>query len=378
MKKMKWFVLIVTLVFVTSGVLAQGVVIDAVVTGRQIADANGTNVAGPNKLAVTAEGHYVFTDTSDTANERVYLADVSTDPPTIRLITEENALRDKIDAVNGAAGRPAAVSIQSVGVDEDGQIILASDQSGAESGMIFRVNPDTGAITLLAGLDGEPTQTSVEGIGFIAVKGRTVYVILEANFGALNGDTIATVSVDAPDGGQTPAQEFVSEDAFRALLGLIDPLAFRPVGFLPNGNLVIANSAAGAASDDVLEINVETGAVSLLVAATDIEADIGASDIGQNGGAVDANGTLYFTNAFGVGDTDDGVIVVRNAGGGVGDASMLATEAQIIASPTIVSTNGDPLTGLFIITAAAVSPGSGTVVFAEGNCDCLIRIREMT
>jgi hypothetical protein len=325
---------------------------------------------------VTAGGNYVFTETSDTANERVYLADVSTDPPTIRLITDENALRDKIDAVNGSAGRPAAVSIQSVDVDEDGQIILGSDQSGAESGMIFRVNPATGAITLLAGLDGEPTQTSVEGVGFIAVKGRTVYVILEANFGALNGDTIATVSVDAPDGGQTPAEEFVSEDAFRAVLGLTDPLAFRPVGFLPNGNLVISNSAAGAASDDVLEINLETGAVSLLVAATDIEADIGASDIGQNGGAVDSNGTLYFTNAFGVGDTDDGVIVVRNAGNGQGDASMLATEAQIIASPNIVSTNGDPITGLFIITAAAVSPGPGTVVFVDGNCDCLIRIRQ--
>lgn len=375
MGKMKWFVSIAIAAFTTLSVGAQAVIIDAVITGRQIADANGTNVAGPNKLAVTANG-YVFSDVSDSANERVYLADVSTNPPTITLLTDENALRDKIDAVNGAMPRPAAVSIQSVGVADDGSIILASDQSGAESGMIFRVNPQTRAITLLAGLDGPPTQTSVEGIAFIAVRGKTIYVVLEANFGALNGDSIATVSVDAPDGGRTPAEEFVGEAALRDVLGFTDPLAFRPVGFLPNGNLVISNSAAAAASDDILEINTQTGAVSLLVAATDIEADIGAADIGPNGGAVDVDGTLYLTNAFGVGDTDDGVIVVRNPGGGRGNAAMLATEAQIIASPSIVSTNGDPITGLFIINASAVSPRRGTVVFVDGNCDCLIRIRQ--
>lgn len=375
MNQLKWLVSLAIVACATIGVIAQAVIIDAVVTGRQIADANGTNVAAPNKVAVTANG-YVFTDISDAANERVYLADVSTTPPRITLLTDENALRDKIDAVNGAMARPAAVSIQSVGVADDGSIILASDQSGAESGMIFRVNPQTRNITLLAGLDGPPTQTSVEGIAFIAVRGKTIYVVLEANFGALNGDSIAIVSVDAPDGGRTPAQEFVGEAELRNILGFTDPLAFRPVGFLPNGNLVISNSAAAAASDDILEINTQTGAVTLLVAATDIEADIGAADIGPNGGAVDTDGTLYLTNAFGVGDTDDGVIIVRNPGGGRGNAAMLATEAQIIASPSIVNPAGDPITGLFIINASAVSPRRGTVVFADGNCDCLIRIRQ--
>jgi len=197
MIKMKWLMFLVTLAFVTSGVLAQGVVIDQVVTGRQIATANGTDVASPNKIAVTNDGHYVFTDTSDNANERVYLVDVSTNPPTLTLLTDENALRAKVDAVNGAAPEPAAVSIQGLGVDEDGDIIIASDQSGNEMGLIFHLDSETGEIRLLAGLDGPPLQTSVEGIGTIAVRGRTVYVILEANFGALNGDTVATVSVDA-------------------------------------------------------------------------------------------------------------------------------------------------------------------------------------
>jgi hypothetical protein len=370
----------IVVVFITSTVLAQGVVIDQVVTGRQIADANGTTVANPNKIAITSDGKYVFTDTSDTANERVYLADVSTTPPTITLLTDENALRDKVDAVNGDASRPAAVTIQALAVDEDGWIVIASDLftgGNTETGLIFRLNPQSKEIRLLAGLDGPSTRTSVEGIQTIAVRGRTVYINLEDGFGSLDGDHIVTVSLDAPDGGRTPAQEFVSEATLQGLLGLTDPLTFRLVGFLPNGNLVLSDSGAGdPITESLIEINTTTGAVSILVEGSDIEADIGGVDIGPNGGAIDPNGTIYLTNAFGVGPTDDSVIVIRNAGGGKGDASMLALEAAIIASPSITDIRGNPLTGLFLVTNAAVSPATATFVFVEGNCDCLIRIRE--
>ncbi len=377
MKTTSWFILMTALVLVTSGVLAQGVIIDQVVTARQIADANGSDVARPDEVTATADGRFVITDTSDSTNERVYLIDPSTDPPTFTLVTDANALKAKVDAVNGAAPAPSTLTIQALGVDEDGQIIIASDFSGDEMGLIFRVNPETGETKLLAGLDGPPLETSVEGISTIGVRGRTIYVVLEANFGAINGDTVVTVSVDAPDGGQTPAEELVSEDAFREIEGFLDPLAFRFIGFLPNGHLVLADSASRDASDDLLEIDTTTGAVSLLVAATDIEADLGTDDIGPNGGGVDPDGTIYLTNAFGVGETDDGVIVIRNAGGGTGEASLLASESEIIASPNIFDIDGNPLTSLRIQNSGAVSPGLGTIVFVDGHCDCLIRVAEV-
>ncbi len=366
------------LVLFSAGVWAQGVIIDQVVTARQIADASGSDRAAPDEMTLTGDGRFVITDrSSDDMVERVYLIDASTEPPTFTLVTDTEALKDKVDEVNGRfRGRPAELTIQALGVDEDGDIIIASDGRD-ETGYVFRVDPEEKTIVLLAGRDGPAGVTSVEGIAAMAVRGRTIYLVLEERFGAVNGDTVATVSVDAPDGGKTPAETLVSEDAFRQLLGLDDPLAFRVIGFLPNGHLVLANSAAAAASDDLLEIDVTTGAVSLLVAATDIEADLGTPDIGPNAGGIDPDGTIYLTNAFGTGQTDDGVIVIRNAGGGQGDASLLASEAMIIGSPNIFDINGDPIGGLFILSGSGVSPARGTFVFAEGNCDCLIRLREV-
>lgn len=380
MIKMKWVVFAVAVVFVTSGVFAQGVVIDQLITARQIATANGTMIANPSRIAVTPDGKFVFSDIQDASNRRVYLADVATNPPTITFLTDTNALKAKVDAVNGDAPAPAALTIASLGVSEDGQVIIASAGGGAEAEYIFRLNPATGDLALIAGLDADPLFSSIEGMTEIAVRGRTVYVVIEANFAGESGneDSVKTLSVDAPDGGKTPAQVLITEDAFRAVLGLIDPLAFRVFGFLPDGRFVIANSASGAASDDVLAINTETGEVSVLIRATDIEADIGAADIGQNAGAVDADGTIYMTNAFGVGATDDGVIVSRRTEDGRWRSSLLVSRTQILNSPNIFDINGMPLMSLFIVNASGASPSPGTFVFAEGNCDCFIRIREVS
>jgi hypothetical protein len=377
MIRTKWLMLIAALVFVAPGVMAQGVIINQAVTAQQIAAVNGGK-ANPTKLAATADGNLVFLDSSDSKNKKLYLADISKNPPVLTLLADENALRAKVDSVNGAAAAPAAVSPQGIAVDEDGNIIIGSDQSGTETGYVFRLNPTTGELRLLAGLDGPSTQTSVEGVAFIAVRGRTVYVVLEANFGALNGDTVVTVSVDAPDGGQTPAQTFVSEDAFRAALGpvgLTDPLAFRLVGFLPNGNLVLANSAASASSDDLLEIDITTGAVSMMVKATDMEAALVTTDIGPNGGGADPDGTIYLTNAFGAGESLNGVIVVRNTNG-QWNSSLLVTQAQVVNSPNIYTIDNQPLTKLFMVNGATVAPAKKTFVFADSNCKCLIRLKE--
>jgi hypothetical protein len=380
MTKMKWLVAVAAFAFLTSGVFAQGVVIDQLITGRQIATANGTMTASPNRIAFfpTDGKKLVFSDVVSTSVRRVYLADTSVDPPKIDFLIDNNALKAKVDAVNGDAPPPTALTIASLRVTEDGQVIIASAGGGTEAEYIFRLNPETGDLALIAGRDAAPTFSSIEGMTDIAVQGRTVYVFIEEGFAgeSKNQDSVVTVSVDAPDGGTTPAQVLVPRSTLEALQGLINPLASRVLGFLPNGHLVLANSAAGNASQDILEIDTTSGGVSILVTAADTRMDLGVASHGPTGGGVDPDGTIYLINEFGDTSIQNSVIVVRNAAGGAGDASLLASASTIIASPNIFDITNAPLTRVSIQRAGATSPGKGTIVFAEFNCRCIIRIRE--
>jgi len=375
------FILIGITLWMGLSVMAQGLVINMAITGRQLADANQANggrrdLAAANRLAFTDDG-LVVSDNSDPNNERVYLVDLDTNPPTFTLLVDETKLKDKVDQF---AARPAGLTIRGLKVDDQGNIIIASDSGAPEIAFLFRVNPQTKEVALLSGLD-RRTPSSIEGIAALAVIGTTAYLGLDGFFGAITGDSIVAVSTTGPDGGQAAATVLVSEAALRSVVPAGD-IAIRDMEWLHGSEgainrLVAVNSATAGANDDILAIDLSTGGVFVFVAAADIEKDLNTSDIGPSAMAVDPNGMIYLINKFGMGAADDGIIAVANPGGGVGTATLLASRQQITSAPAVRDIRGRAISTLeFIDGNSMVAPSPGEVLFSEGNSDGVIRMRQ--
>ena len=134
--------------------------------------------------------------------------------------------------------------------------------------------------------------------------------------------------------------------------------------------MVAINSGRPPATDDLLEIDPERRTVSLLVAATDIEADLEIPDVGFSGIDIGPGDVIYLANTFGTSGhpATRGIIAIRNARDGQGDASLFASQAEILASPEIRSVTGSPVTELRYQNAwLAVHPVPGEVFFTESD-----------
>jgi len=241
------------------------------------------------------------------------------------------------------------------------------------------VSPE-GNITLLSGRDA-PTGSlsSIEGLTAMVVNGTTAYVVLRAF--AMSADTapsVVTVSTTAPDGGATAATLLTSSvDLFNVIPGG-DFVPSAVAQIRPsNGNLLILNSGAAGTSDDIIEINTETGEPSILVAGADIRADINTPEVGYNQFAIAADDTLYLANTFGNSSdaaTNRAILRITSPGNGVGNARVLAPEAQVIGSPAVTTVAGAPLSRLFYPDGGMAVTESGAVLFTERNSGGVIRL----
>lgn len=343
------------------------------ISAAQLAAANSNpteGAASPGRLGMTADGKLLVVDFSDRNNDELFSVDITTNPPTFRRIVGEAELKAKIDAHNGANPAPSVLTFQSVDVDSDGDIIVLTDGADPEKAFLFSINPETLAITLLSGLDAPPGLSSIEGNRSLAVSGTTAYITLNDRFLSVLGDAIVKIDTHSPDGGTTAAEEFTSNAQLEAIIGVGNDIDVNDIAVNPKtGNLIAINSGRADSNDDILEIDINTGEPRLLVRATDIEADLGTADVGYSSVGADADGTIYLSNAFGPsGDpTDDGIIAIRNPGNGAGEASVLASEAQIIADPDIRDINGMPVTDLRYENSSLVVSGSGTVFVSESR-----------
>jgi hypothetical protein len=336
----------------------------AISAAQMIMASNGTT-AFPIRLGLTKDGKLLLVDSGDRNNEKVVAWDITTTPPTPKVIVTEAQLKAKIDAVNGADPAPQVLTIQSVDVDGDGDVIILTDGSNTatppEYGYLFNVNPQTSAIKLLSGLDAPPGLSSVEGNRSLAVSGETAYITVNDRFGAVLGDAIVRIDADGPDGGKTAAEQFTSNDQLLVAIpsGDIDvnDIAVNP----KTGNLVAINSGTATSNDDILEIDIITGVPRVLVSAADIKADLGTSDVGYSSIGADADGAIYLSNQFGPsGDpTNRAIIAIKNPGNGAGDASLPASQAQIVGTAGLVAADNQPLTDVRYQNSGLVVAGGG-------------------
>jgi hypothetical protein len=369
--------------------LAQGtLLIRMAVTGSQLAAANATEDptrASPGRLGVTAEGKLLLSDFSDPANNEIFLVDVSVAPPVFTKVTDTATLKKKVDDANGPDPAPTAMTPQTLDVDSDGHVIILTDGADPEVAYLFHVDQTVTppVVTLVSGLDRPflplSSASSIEGNRSMAVIGHTAYITLNDRFNAFNGDSIVKIDVHSPDGGKTAAMDFVSQSQLEAVVGVGQDIDLNDIAVRPaKGTLVAINSGRAQSNDDLLEIDPRTGVVSLLVAATDIEADLATTDVGYSGIDIGTNDVIYLANAFGTSGQPPhrGIIAIANAGGGRGDATLFASQAEIIASPTVRTISGAPITSLSYQNAGlAVSPTTGEVFFVERNTSGVIGLR---
>lgn len=369
--------------------LGQGtLVIRMAITGAQLAAANSTPDpmrAAPGRLGVTADGKLLLSDFSDTANNEIFIVDVSVSPPVFTKVTDTATLKQKVDNENGPDPAPTAMTPQTLDVDRDGHVIILTDGADPELAYLFHVDQTATppVVTLVAGLDRPflpvSSVSSIEGNRSMAVIGHTAYITLNDRFNAFNGDSIVKIDVHSPDGGKTAATELVSQSQLEAVVGVGQDIDLNDIAVRPaKGTLVVINSGRRESNDDLLEIDPQTGAVSVLVAATDIEADLGTTDVGYSGIDIGPNDIIYLANAFGTSGqaANRGIIAVANAGGGKGDATLFASQAEVIADPNVRTISGSPITSLSYQNAGlAVSPVTGEVFFAERNTAGVIGLR---
>lgn len=380
MTKLKVFALSIAMLCLSVVSFGQGgPTISIAVSGPQLATANGTpGQARPGRLASYTDGRYLLVDTSNTANQRIYIVNPAANPATLTKVTDTVALRARVDADNGAAPAPTNMSVAAISADQTGMVYVATDGADPETAYLFRVNPTSGVVDLLSGLDGVPS--TIEGLSNMCVFAGNAYINLVSSFGSLFGEAIVRLPTNSAPGGRTKATVFVAEPALLAAVAPTMSVAMRSLLPRPGRmTLVTANSANAAANDDFLEFDVASGAISVLVRATDIEGDLSTVDIGQSSFTFDSDGTIYMANQFGTpanAPPDKSIVKIANPNAGAGVATDFATQAQIIASPLVRDLSSMPVTSLgFVSNAGILALGKDDVLFSDTNSRNVIRIK---
>jgi hypothetical protein len=374
----------ITMFFCSATLLApfgfgpEALVVRLVLSGEQIAAAKGeSNPAriAPFRLAATADNRLFFSDHGD--RDRIVIFEAySITPREVVMITDTASLRAKVDELNGDDPAPDRMSVQALDLDRDGHLIILTDGADPEQAYLFHVDRKTKEVALVSGLDrpflpAAPI-SSIEGNRSLAVLGTTAYITLNDRFGAFSGDSIVAIDVHSATDGRGVAQEVISAAQLEAVTGQgQDAIELNDIAVRPSRNTLVAiNSGRAQSNDDILEIDPQAGTVSVLVAASDIEADLGIPDVGFSGIDVGPEDVIYVMNTFGTSGhpATRGIIAIRNARDGQGEASLFAPQAEILASPEIRSVSGTPVTELRLQNAGlAVHPITGEVFFTESD-----------
>ncbi|MBN1478178.1 lamin tail domain-containing protein [Candidatus Sumerlaeota bacterium] len=366
--------------------------IDAVllVPGSTIADANavgddaGDRFSSPEELAVLSNGNVAFLE--DNSNgpsgdpaigvEEIIVADLSTNPPTLTVLADEN---DLLTAISNAGGTPPA-SLTLRGIDEDANgDLIVYNSGGSEVSYLFNIDGATGAVEVITGLDA--ATPSIEGINALAVIGTTAYMAGTAFYGTPNGDVI--LSIDTTLTGGTTAATALTTQAEMDALGIT--YGVNDMAVNSDGNLVLCNSSFSSATDELLLYDITGDALSVWVDPADIIADLnaaglaGVTDMGWNALAIDTAGAsdvVYIQNDFGDGEAANGIVRLTNISGGAADAELFFSEADLTGDSSIVDEDFVDVTSLTPNVASMVVLEANVIALTDDNVDGVIKLFE--
>jgi hypothetical protein len=299
----------------------------------QIQATVGLGNARPTEMCAWGNGLLVWNDYPANNVQLIYVDRMTgaTSP-----VTDEASLLAAMDVANGAAPPPTNFTPQSVVIAADGDIIVSGDGSSPETTAVYGLDPMTFAITVIAGAN-PVSQTPIEGHTHgCAVIGNRIYLWSEAGFGG--SDNVMVLDTNDPAAPNAVATVFTSGVAIDLVVGSFSPGDARLNAWTvdANGDILVTNSQAVVSNDDIVKINVATGVPgtpSVYVSATDVEADLGTSDIGWTFIEVLPSGDLLLGNCYGTGSIDDAIVHITNIAPPFGDATVVLSEAQAVADP---------------------------------------------
>ncbi len=237
----------------------------------------------------------------------------------VTLVTSDTLLAAAIGVANGAQADPAAtaIRIQALGVNSNGKLIAFLDGSGMQSALLA-IEPNSPFNISVLCCDSPTFPVSpIEGGNGMVMAGNTAYLLCDGGFGNPDGDCIKSVDTSTlVNDGSKAATLAVTEATLLAATG--DTAAndsINDMKLLSGNNYVAINSGATGSNDNVITVNPVAGTASLLVNATDLEADLGSTDVGYNSVAVDGAGRVWLANMFGTPSNasgDDGVLILSN------------------------------------------------------------------
>lgn len=279
-------------------------------------------------VAVDATGRIIFADRATSSNENIVRFDSNgTNGVLVKTVAD---IITAVEAVNGTSTQ-SAVTIRGIDVAADGDIIVLSDGSGAQTGLLLSIDPTTFAVTVLC-CSKDASVSTVEGSGVLKVIGNTAYVGYEGSFGGPAGDAVVAVDTnDTVNLPNIPSTIIAGPAALEAVVtGLLGPgsLNLGPITSTPSGDLIVADSNGSGTTDDLILIDLPSGTPSLLVDNTDTIADFSSgsvTDIGYGGLAVVPSGTVYGADNFGSPNTDTGrgIAKLESPGAGIATGTLL-------------------------------------------------------
>ncbi len=293
---------------------AQGGAWSVLVPESEIVAAAGGTASGLGAMATNGAGLLAAVNNNGTTRQilRVDLSKPAGSRVTVAVTAAD--LAAALAAGNGTATDPAATAIRvsALGFTAPGSLVALLDSPTGMHGALVVIQPNAPhTIRYLCG-DHDATISPVEGSDGMAVVGSKVYVVLNDSLGSAQGDVVMAVDTASPQAdGTAPATVAVNQTPLMGATGDI-PSNMGLNGAADNGagHLLATNSGTTLATDNVVRLDPAAGTAATHVAATDIESDIGATDVGFTSIAVDSSGRVWLANMSGTGTGDNGIVIL--------------------------------------------------------------------
>lgn len=269
----------------------------------EVTAVTGMSDASLGAIAVNPGGHYGVVDTFGLSApiHKILMVNPSATPK-VRLIVNQLALRNAVDAVNGTSPPPTMVSIAGLAFAPDGTLLAVSGNhhSGSDQGTLFAVNTTTGALRVISSnsvLIGARSITVIGNYAFIT-RGRDSVLRVDATSSASDGSVVPVTAISSA--------QLESATGDSGLWIMINTSVAR------GNTLILVNSGANYSStevtnsygsnDNVIQASVdENGAVSgfsTIVTGNELDTALSTPDVGLPAiAALPAAAIWLFNNA---------------------------------------------------------------------------------
>jgi hypothetical protein len=261
--------------------------------------------------------------------------------PVVSRIATTATLANAITAAGGTFPLNQNFDVRSLGVNSNGDVIIVFDTTTPANSYMFRVDPNGGGATVIAGR--AASNNRIDGHNAMTVAGRFAYVFRNSAFAASPNspaDEIVAFDTVATADPTTEGVVVVAEAALLAATGQTQAnLVINSATVTNGGNIAFTDSGAASSNDSIYLLNTATNTVTTLKTKAAILTDLSLTDLQTVTITADrTNGDIYFQLGDATAPTTNGNGIAKIPNGN-GTASIVVTEAQILADSDVAAFN---------------------------------------